>query len=260
MDDILNKVYKALPKLPEESSPDYQEKLADYNKRKALKLWYADTYLPGVVGNQLSPAIRHAAHICEKTEICGKDRIIVESVTEGYGLFLLENGKSKMLATAKALTEDSKWTQPTYDKDDTSTHQYHKCKFTSSYGGQGKGLNKSGRDFLDQMTEKIKEIRKKDAKRKFKRHIELLDLMKVAHKKVSSDKPETRSGKKRKTEEDDFDYETFIGKNGKKVKVQVESDSELEEGDPNAPVEDSEEDGDDEEKDEEEDDDSEDED
>ena len=254
MDDIFDKVYKSLPKEPEkpkepenpteDDSRAYQQKLAKYEsklaeieKRKALKLWYADVFLPGVVGTHLSKTVRESHHICEKMELWNKDRIIVESLTEGYGLFLLENNQEKALAIAKELVKDHKFKAPDYNKDDATTHQYHKCKFTSSYGGQGKGLEKGARGFLDKMTQKIREIRQKDASKGFKRHIELLELIKVAHKVVSSTEPEQQSGNKRKAEEegddfndDDSKYLMVVGEDGKMMRLKYESDADLEVG------------------------------
>ena len=254
MDDIINKVYKSLPKEPEkpkepenpteDDSRAYQQKLAKYEsklaeieKRKALKLWYADVFLPGVVGTQLSKTIRENHHICEKKELWNKDRIIVESLTEGYGLFLLENNQEKALAIAEELAKNHKYKPPDYNKDDATTHKYHKCKFTSSYGGQGKGLEKGARAFWEKMTQKIKDVRQKDAKRGFKRHIELLELIQVAHGKLSSTEPEQQSGNKRKAEEegddfndDDSKYLMVVGEDGRMMKLKYESDADLEVG------------------------------
>ncbi len=190
--------------LPDKNHKDYKPKLA-------FLLWYVDRYLPAGAGEgNYGDSKRRYKMAIEKMEIRGKQRVLVESMTEAYGWLLLDNCHSKWKAFLEEFSKNSKFKIPNYNKDDESTHPFHVTKYSEAHAGQGKGWKSSALVALNNYKKAIVSFREQDHKMNWKMHRLALNLIREKHG-VTVDAPPTKKSRKRKArelvveqEEDDF--------------------------------------------------------
>ena len=131
------------------------------------------------------------------------DQAHVETTAEAFGLTLLDNCHAKWAAIAKHWTETfdatsgKKYSPPEYNSEDQTTWKCHKCKWTDSYSGQGKGWSQDARIACNDYKAQIRDIRTADHKDGWKLHKSFLALIhynigpngrKLKNKKKSSSK------------------------------------------------------------------------
>ena len=102
----------------------------------AFLLWYVDVYLPAAAGEGNYGATKRRYKMAiEKMEIRGKQRVLVESMTEAYGWLILDNCNSKWENFLKEFSKNSSFKIPKYNKDDESTHPFHVTKYSEAHAG-----------------------------------------------------------------------------------------------------------------------------
>ena len=192
VDDIVQKVYSELP--------DPTTDKAAYDDCLALRVWYFDKYLPQIC-NELhySKVHRKVKMTWEKNPQTGLKH--VETTTEAFGWTLLDNCHAKWDAICKDWTENfdatsgDKYSPPDYNNEDQTTWVYHKCKWTDSYSGQGKGWDPGARIACNGYKAQILAIREADYKDGWTLHKSFLALIQN-HYKVG---PDGRKLKKKKS-------------------------------------------------------------
>ena len=151
----------------------------------------------------------------DRMEIRGKQRVLVESMTEAYGWLLLDNCHSKWKAYLEAYSANSKFKIPNYDKDNKDTHPFHVTKYSEAHAGQGKGWKPAAFVALDKYKKAIVQFRADDHKNGWKMHRLALRLIREKHG-VTSDAPPTKKNRKRKArelveEEEEEDFQMDYG-------------------------------------------------
>lgn len=191
------------------------ESHATYKHKVELLLWYVDIYLPAAAGEtNFGNSKRRYYKIVDKAEIKGKQRVLVESASEAFGLLLLENCYKKWDALCKEKAKNARFKVPKYNKDDPTTHMFHDTKFSEVHGGQGKGWSDKGRAAFEKYKQAIKDFRAKDKKVGWKIHQFCLDLIRKEHG-ITATEPPGRKSRKRKAvaieKAEDIEEDDFVG-------------------------------------------------
>ena len=173
--------------------------------RRALVLWYFDHWLPAAAGVEAyGTAVRYyiRATKASNVKVGGKTMPVVPVQAEAFAMLVFKNCEMKWQHIIPKKAKDPSWEVPNYKKDDPSTHDYHKTRWSSAKTGKQKkgGWDDAAMLAFKELLTQFDRFRKADAKRnKEKNFYELgLKLMRQEHG-ITEDSPTPSNKRKANT-------------------------------------------------------------
>ena len=167
------------------------------DKDKQLLLWYFDRWLPAVAGKLYwTQKVRYYRKVTDKMIIGGGGdlKVCVTSSSEGFGLMILDNCRTKWQNIFKLKQTDPNAKIPTVGDD---ADKYH-AKFTDNKCGGIKfgGWCTAGLERFQQIVTQIRNLRQRDNE---KHEDESIQSFALQHMRTTHDIKQEAPGKKRKT-------------------------------------------------------------
>ena len=172
-----------------------------YEKQMKLLVWYFDTFLAKLVGDERWGADKryHALAVSSsKEDIYGKKRTLVTAQSEAWGLMMLTNCGPKWKAYWAKKDEDPSWKLPPFKKLDVATHIYYKCKYSDAFAGQKSGWDVKVFKLLDDYSKKIQAFRNEDSKNQWAYFKAVKTILRKTHGISETVPIPVNSNKKRK--------------------------------------------------------------
>ena len=156
------------------------------------------------------PNIRPFHLMTDKTNVDGKQKVLVTVTSEAFGLLMFANCRDKWLNVFQyKKTAKRKGTKvPQYKKDDPTTHKY-KGKWSSSRTGSavGGGWSSEALVYFEAAKKNISEWRKEEEARGNTTYLLAQRLIKVANKIHDSDDEEPAKKKQKSNSYEDGDQQ-----------------------------------------------------
>ena len=180
---------------------------SDAKLRVDFLVWYWCNFLPAAAGVEFLPKdlVNYRLPIqplkmvpgYEKTKIKGP---MLTVSCEAFGLVLVRNCWDKWTKIVPQKAVDDKWPIPKWNKDDKTTHDYHKTLWSDGRNGQKKaqGWSPEGYEALNQEMDKLLKFRDADMKAGWARHKAVLKLVRATNQIPDGEKEPPVKGRKRK--------------------------------------------------------------
>jgi hypothetical protein len=208
-DDLpTNEELKRVWDIPEVPSEDASEEVNDsYTRKKAVLVWYLDSWLPMMAGPEFwGPLTRPYKLMTDFTDVNGKEKVLVTVTSEGFGLMIFENCREKWIEIYKYKKINGQKKQaPTYNKKKPETHKY-KAKWSDSKVGQNSSWDLAGPRTMLAHMKVIQAFREEEATNDFPRMKMGQGFIKEEHQ---IDDGVTGPPKKKRKTSDDSDEETI---------------------------------------------------
>ena len=136
-----------------------------YTRKKQILTWYVDVYLPKAAGAKNYGINVRAFKLLVSGMVVmgGVKKTIVSIQSEAFGWLIYENCYEKWVLIVKKKKVNPRWKVPTYNKLNTTTHQWHATKWSDRNAGKGSGWSPTAIEMQNTFAEKIKAFRDQDA-------------------------------------------------------------------------------------------------
>jgi len=145
-----------------------QEEKDKYEREWNIAVFYLDNFLPITPGadDWPSPLRAYTLFVDPEREFNGEKKAFISATSEAYGLLAYENYLDCWIKKFEHGLVDNKkskkgYQQPTYNKNDTTTHIY-KAKWSDAHSGQSSGWDEAAYPKLNEYKKLIKDFRTKD--------------------------------------------------------------------------------------------------
>jgi hypothetical protein len=173
---------------------------ADFTQRSEFQIFYQDLWLPKAAGFQnFNQNIRDYRTAVMPMKVAGETKKLphVSQESEGFALVIVKNCSKKWGYIIPEKLRDDEWEIPAYDKDNSSTHDFHKTLWSDGRTGQvkGGGWAPEAYDALSEYINKIKAFRKADKVKGWAVHKEMTNLLR-ANKGITDAEPSNKRKRK----------------------------------------------------------------